>query len=203
MKRTLLWTLGILVFVVLGSLCTVLVRADRSGLPAPDPSTPIHLPDGSTRPLAEVLQLVRDGVALPEAPEPRVTIVDSPDPAEKLSPEQHAERNQVVKDAVRDAFRELREEQGPIFSLAESARDAGRLDEAAALYLSVPANDPRYARAQRRLAWEVLTKGLDQPRRAVPFADAAVCADPFSTSAWRDLTRVYGATLGIDTDDGD
>jgi hypothetical protein len=89
---------------------------------------------------------------------------------------------------------------GSLFQLAESACRSGRLDEAQALYLSIPPEDPHYAKARRRLAWELLTKAKGQPGRAVMFAKQAVAADPLDGDSWHGLMRVCGATLGIDSD---
>lgn len=202
MKRTLLWSLMLLVFLFVGAVGSVLLRADGSRLPAPDPAMLIHLPDGSTRPLAQVLELGRAGelpwpepLTAPGAGEadPRSVEAGPDEPVvdERFSPEQLAALERVTW------------QDEPVFRLAELALDEGRLDEAAALYLSIPDDDPRYARAQRGLAWDVLTKGKGQPQRAVAHAHASLAADPFEGNGWQDAARAYGATLGIDVDQWD
>lgn len=47
----------------------------------------------------------------------------------------------------------------PVYSAATQAEAAGRLDEAMALYLSVDKSSRNFARAQRQVGWEILTKG--------------------------------------------
>lgn len=202
MKRALLWSLLLLVFLCVGVVGTVLLRADPTALPAPDPALLIHLPDGSARPLAQVLELAREGQPLLPPPATAAALDGLPaapagaplDPAahERLQDQQRA---RIVL--------EIGSQEGTVFHLAEIARHAGRLDEAAALYLSVPEDDPRYGRAQRRLAWDVMTKGQGQPQRAVSYAHAALAAEPLDGNSWQDLARVYGATLGLDVEEWD
>jgi tetratricopeptide (TPR) repeat protein len=206
MRRALIWSLLVLLFLVVAAVGTVLTRAEPSDLAEPDPALPIRLPDGSHRPLAEVLALARGGGIDWDAPRPEPLV--APD---------HTGANAAITAPTLDAtlvhagFSSERiaaieaalARESPVFRLAEIARQDGRLDEAAALYLSVPEDDPRYGRAQRRLAWDVLTKGQGQPRRAVAHAHAALAAEPFDGNSWQDFARVYGATLGIDVDEWD
>ncbi len=202
MKRVLTMTLLALALLALAAVCTVLLRADGSGLPAPDPSLPILLADGTRRPLAEVLDLARSGQPLP-VPQPLVTVFIEPAGSAEDAAVDPAELNRVREDLARSLRESILAREGPIFRLAETARHEGRLEEAAALYLSIPEDDRRYGRAQRRLAWDVLTKGQGQPRRAVAYAHAALAAEPFDANSWQDLARVYGATLGLDVDEWD
>lgn len=198
MRRTLTWTLLLLVFTLVGVVSTVLLRAEPASLAAPDPATVIQLPDGSRRPLAEVLERARQGEDFGWSP-PVIRL--APPLAAEVAPD--PERQRVAEDVARAVQSAIREHEGTVFHLAEVARHEGRLDEAAALYLSIPEDDRRYGRAQRRLAWDVLTKGQGQPRRAVAFAHAALAAEPFDANSWQDLARVYGATLGLDVDEWD
>ena len=194
MKRVLLWSLLGVMALFFGMTTLVLLRADPEGLPAPDPAMPIHLADGTTRPLFEVVQAAREGTPLPY-PQARKFPTDP-----SLTPEEAAEHQRMMEVAAESVQKAIREVEGTVFHLAEVARHEGRLDEAQALYLSVPEDDPRYGRARRRLAWDVLTKGKNQPRLAVAYANDSVRADPLEGNSWQDLVRVYGATLGIDVD---
>ena len=197
MKRVLLWSLAGLMALVLGLTSIVLLRADSVGLPAPDPAQPIHLGDGTTRPLSEVLQLAKDGELPPPAQPMKISFEP---PNANLPEEERAAQEQELRELTARIERTIRMEENSLFGLAEVARLEGRLDEAQALYLSIPEDDPRYARARRRLAWNVLTKGRGQPGRAVMFAKQSVVADPLNGNGWHDLARVCGATLGIDMD---
>lgn len=174
MKRKLLGALLLLVLLLAGVVGTVLLRSDPAGLPAPDPALPIRLPDGSSRPLARVLELSLEGQPLlpPDA--------GPAEPPDGATP------------GTRSPARVL-------FELADLAVGEGRLDEAAALYLSIPESDPLHAHAQRRVAWNVLSLGKRQPRRAVAYAHAALAASPLDNDVWEDVARVYVATLGLDT----
>ncbi len=206
MKRALTWTLLVLVLLVVGLVSTVLLRAEPSGLPAPDPATVIHLPDGSGLPLADLLDRVCRGIPLDltPSPEPLVPRAADDQTASIQAPSAAAARiDGLFTPEQLAAIERALAAESPIFHLAELARHEDRLDEAAALYLSVPENDPRYGRSRRRLAWDVLTKGQGQPQRAVAYAHDALAAEPFDANSWQDLARVYGATLGLDTDDWD
>ena len=201
MKRVLATTLMVLGLLFVGLLSTVLLRADSGELPAPDPSMLIHLADGTQRPLGEVLERVTAGQPLPAAaPLLDVRFELEPEWQATLTPEEtvaHLENLDGIRRALES---QLHGDEHTVFRLAENARRAGRFDEAAALYLSIPEDDPRYARSRRRLAWDVLTKGQGQPQRAVAYANEAVALDPFNGNSWQDLARVYGATLGLDLD---
>jgi hypothetical protein len=199
MKRVLGWTLMILGLLALGVVSSVLMLAERPEDAPPDPAMLIHLPDGSSRPLGELLDLAVRGEPLP-AGRPLVRIQVPEQELAALQPAERAERERVLEDIRRMLETEIHGEPGSLYHLAEVARREGRLDEAAALYLSVPEDDRRYARARRRLAWDVMTKGQNQPRRAVAYAHEAAMLDPFNGNSWQDLARVYGATLGIDLD---
>lgn len=196
MKRALLWSLGCLCVLLVGVVSSVLMRADFTELPPPDPAMPIHLSDGTTRPLSEVLELARTS-GLPVAEPMRISI----EPVNENIPEaERAAHEQRLRELTARIERSVRQEESSVFRLAEDARRAGRLDEAEALYLSIPEDDPRYARARRRLAWNVLTKGRNQPHRAVAYVQQSVMSDPLNGNAWHDMVRVYGATLGIELD---
>lgn len=206
MKRAVLWSLLVLVFLVVVLVGTVLVRADAAPVAPPDPAMPIRLPDGSERPLAEVLGLARSGQLGWDAPQPVPLVAPAPTGSEVTSTAPTAEATVVHAGFSPEqlaAIEAALARDDPIFRLAELARREGRLDEAATLYLSIPEDAPRYGRAQRRLAWDVLTKGQGQPRRAVAYAHAALAAEPFDANSWQDLARVYGATLGLDADGWD
>jgi hypothetical protein len=196
MKRALVISLLVMVALVLGLLGTALLRAVPGGLPAPDPAQLIHLRDGTSRPLSEVLALAEQGSPLVDV---HVEVIASPDAA-RLAPDEAAARQKQsdeIQKIVEDA---IRSEEGTVFHLAEIARREGRLDEAEALYLSIPEDDPRWARAQRRIAWDVLAKGKGEPRQGVMYAKKALAADPFNANSWQDFARVCAGTLGIDVD---
>ena len=194
MRRIVLWgLLGLAVLVIsLVSIVTVRV-ADAEELPPPDPALPIAFSDGSTLPLSKVLDRARHG--LPLAVEPPTiaqslaidlggTIVANPEqPMPALLAERHGE---VDPD--------------PIFALAQQKRADGNLDQALALYLSIPRESRNYANARRLVAWNILARDRHQPAQAVKYANQALHADPFDGNAWQDWARVYGRTLGLPVD---
>lgn len=169
MKRVLVRFLLLLTFVLLGLVALVLLRAEPAGTGAPDPALLIRLPDGRVQPLARVIELAREGQPLL----PPAGAPPAPDGAPAAG--------------------------SGVFALAELALAEGRLDEALALYLSVPGDDPHYATAQRRLGWNVVSVGRRQPRRALGFVHSALAAAPLDNDVWEDVVRVYVANLGLDT----
>jgi hypothetical protein len=191
MKRIVLWTLlGLTVLV--GSLLSIVgVRvAGADELPPPDPALPIVFDDGSSMPLSEALERARAGLPLPvQAPTVRqslvadldlqATIVVDGDPDHLLDSRAGA----VVDD--------------PIYALAEQNRADGKLDQALALYLSIPPDSKNYARARRIAAWNILARDLHKPEWAVKYANEALAAAPLDDSAWEDWARVYARTLGL------
>ena len=191
MKRIVPWTLlGLTVLV--GSLLSIVgVRvAGADELPPPDPALPIVFDDGSSMPLSEALERARAGLPLPvRAPTVRqslvadldlqATIVVDGDPGHLLDSRAGA----VVDD--------------PIYALAEQNRADGKLDQALALYLSIPPDSKNYARARRIAAWNILARDLHKPEWAVKYANEALAAAPLDDSAWEDWARVYARTLGL------
>jgi hypothetical protein len=156
-RRT--FTLAALVAVALLLVVTVVnVRAPtRTGLLPPDPMRPITLPDGSSRPLIEIVSDIGAG-----------------------------------RPAGQD-----------IVDLAERRLRAGDVEQALALYQSVTEDHPRFAFCQRRIGWDILTRGRDEPSRGVAFVNASIAAAPFEGNAWQDAVRVYLSTLGVRRHDDD
>jgi hypothetical protein len=189
MRRLLKRTVLTLLLLIVGVTVAVQLRSINDPLPAPDPRQPIHLDDGRVMPLADVLVQAR-AVELPAAIEATpgalapASVAASP-PATASGP--------TAEELVAAALAH----EPQVFRLAEAATRAGRLDEALALYQSVPEGDPGWALAQRRIAWNILTEGRDEPRRAVSYVQAALEREPFKGNSWHDLARVYAATLGI------
>jgi hypothetical protein len=193
MRRTL--KLAALTLLVLLVAVVVLVenRADEK-LPPPDPATPIRLQDGTFAPLAEVLERARAGTLIaPRKDEDERKVLAEPDP------ELEARIAGIQAANLANIQAEL-EQQPPVFRLAEVALDEGRLDEAMALYASLPEDDPYWPRAQRRIAWDILTQQRGQPQQAVRYAQAALAAEPLEGNSWQDLARVYAGTLGFEVD---
>jgi hypothetical protein len=192
MRSGVLWTM--LGFIVAVIAAVVLVNHRAGGvpvLPPPDPRLPIQLPDGRSLPLAELIArldtdlalvepLVLPGGAVARAHEPPANDTLPPDPIERFAENLYPGIGW-----------------GPVFKLAEHHRQAGRLDQSLALFQSVPPGDPDYARAQRRIAWSILTYERNEPEAAVPYAHRALAAEPYDGNSWQDLVRVYGRTIGL------
>ena len=195
-KRALLWTLPFAVLLVITLLSLVAVRSHEvEPLPPPDPELPIELPGGESLPLAEVVERARRGLplALPTA-DPKVEPLAAADVAAATI------EQRVVGGAVVPADAAPFVDPHPLFALADAAYREGRLEQAMALYLSVPPDDDRYSRARRIVAWKILTRDLDRPEQAVAFANQSLHADPFEGNVWQDWARVYGRTLGLPVD---
>ncbi|HZM00020.1 MAG TPA: tetratricopeptide repeat protein [Planctomycetota bacterium] len=184
MRRVLLWTLLTFAALVLFAVVAVELRVDDTELPAPDPRQPIDLPDGRVVSLGELL---RRSLAPPAAPvEPLL-------PGE---PDAAASADRAAAPAFDPLYPGM--PWGPVFQLGEHHRQAGRPDQALALFQSIPEGDDDYPLARRRIALELLGRGDAQG--AVPVVRQALAADPFSANAWQDTVRVYGCALGLPLD---
>jgi len=190
MRRTLLLAALTLLLLVLGTTLIVQVRSVDEPLPAPDVAMPIHLEDGTVLPLAEVLARAQVEAVAPPAPPPELPAAQAP-PAQALRPDELAVAERVRAEIAA---------QSSVFHMAQRALLAGRNDEALALYQSIPEDDPDWASAQRQIGWHILTKGRGDPRRAVPYVQAALRREPLEGNSWQDLARVYAGTLGFDVD---
>ena len=194
MKRIVLWLLlGLLVLVVsVVSIVNVKV-ADAGELPPPDPSLPIVFDDGSSMPLAEVVERAESGLPLPVSPPTTLQLVASA-----------LDGRIVASPAGRPLDASLTARVGtvddPIFALAEQNRADGKLEQALALYLSVPPDSEHYAKSRRLAAWNILARDMDRPEQAVRYANEALHAAPFDGNVWQDWARVYGRTLGLPVD---
>ena len=187
MRRFLKRTVLTLLLLVFGVTVAVQLRSVDDPLPTPDPLLPIHLQDGRVLPLADAVAAARSAtLPAPAGPAPRAL-------APSLGTLSPAASSPTPEELVASAFAR----EAPLFRLAEAAQHAGRLDEALALYQSVPQDDPGWALAQRRIAWNILTEGRGEPRRAVSYVQAALAREPFEGNSWHDLARVYAATLGV------
>jgi len=172
MKRVVLWTLLGLTVLVASLLSIVGARvAGADDLPPPDPALPIVFDDGSSMPLSEALERARAGLPLP---------VRAPTVRQSLAAD-------LDSKAVDD----------PLYALAEQNRADGKLDQALALYLSIPPDSKNYARARRIAAWNILARDLHKPEWAVKYANEALAAAPLDDSSWEDWARVYARTLGL------
>ena len=205
MKRALLRSVGVLLVLVLSLVGLVNVLAPRtSELPPPDLDLAIALPDGSERRLGDLMApWTGEPPAEPElgleVVEPRdaPTVGSFPLPeAEGLEPREVAEL--MIERALRESS--LPPDGSDPFALAEWHRRVGDLSQARALYQALPEWHPRWGRAQRRLAWDVLTRAEDEPAQGVPYAHKALADDPLDGNAWQDAARVYAATLGWPVD---
>ncbi len=184
MRRTILWSLLTATGLLLAAALVVMLRAGGAAeLPAPDARLPIQLPDGTTLPLADVLarSARKHRPLLPTPPGA---------PIEPLLPDDSV-AGQLYPGMP----------WGSVFRLAESHRQAGRLEQALALFQSINSGDPDYGLSRRRIALAILAQGHGEPARAVPYAHAAVRSEPFDANSWQDLVRVYSATLGLAFDD--
>jgi hypothetical protein len=175
----------------------------------PDPAMLIQLPDGANRRLDELLQAFDAG-----DPPGFDTPVGEPDADETAAlPGSHQllEQLQALDGLSSEEARELTRaayerhaRSSPsgktLFSLAEWHRHNGNLDQAQALYESVPASDGQWSRAHRRLGWDVYTKGHDSPARGVAYVHESLRSDPMDGNAWQDAARVYLATVGLPVD---
>jgi hypothetical protein len=163
-------------------------------LPPPDPSLLITMPDGRQEPLFQVLaesDLVEEVTGLDRNGELVQEDVESfEEPVEGLTPTAIEELRSIGWEMHPPA-------DGDIYGLAEYALRQGDFDQALALFRSLPKEHPRYGRAQRRIGWDVYTKGMDDPDRGVAFVNRSVRDNPTEGNAWQDAFRVYAATLGF------
>jgi hypothetical protein len=206
MKRNLLTAGVVLVLTLLVLIGIVNVLAvPASETPKPDPSQLVLLPDGSERTIAElvapwtepggdgreggssIVELEELVSGEPNAPDDRRT-------TDKTQEELEAEVAAVLEEWRRK--RDQPPENNDPFDLAEWFRHSGDLDQAKALYLSMPENHPQWARSRRRLAWDVFAEEGDAGR-GVPFVHESILAEPFDGNSWQDAARVYAATLGL------
>jgi hypothetical protein len=193
MRRTLLWSLLAVFALLLASGFTVLLRVGNAApLPPPDGRLPIDLPDGTSLPLEEVLAHL---VAGPRAPIAPLVPADAPQDGDGVLEAVDAVATARLAGALYPGMG-----WGAVFRLAEHHRQAGRLDQALALFQSIPEGDQDYGRAQRRIAWSILTWERDQPDVAMPYAYRALVAEPLDGNSWQDMARIYGRALGLPVD---
>jgi tetratricopeptide (TPR) repeat protein len=177
-------------------------------LPPPDPAMVISMPDGPDRTLGELVALseqaaaegaVRDEarrLAARKALTDLTEVMNGGDESQGPDPEElraALERWKVDRWAVPPDGSDLME-------LADYKRDMGEPEEAAALLRSIPDDHPQYARAMRKLGWNIYADDLGDPARGVAFVNLSLKADPFEGNAWQDAVRVYAGGLGIDID---
>ena len=196
MKRVLLWSLLGLVVLVASLVSIVSVQvADVEPLPAPDPELPIVLGDGSTLPLAEVVDRAERGLPLPIRKQSEAALFIDGKLPRRIGPSAPPlEANLAAPLLGADI------DTDPLFDLAEQHRAHGELEQALALYLSVPPDSEHYPKARRRAARNILARDMDKPEQAVRYANQALHADPLDGNAWQDWARVYGRTLGLPVD---
>lgn len=192
MRRT-FKLLALLVVVLVVSVVVLVEWRAEDQLPPPDPAMPIHVSEGFVLSLAEVVEQAQAGTL------PVRTDDDGPKVWTPPSPEALAAQA-AVHEANAKRVRAWEDNRPPLYRLGETALDEGRLDEALALFASIPEEDPYWADAQRCIGWDILAKRKGQPRRAVSYVQAAAMADPLEGNAWQDLARVYAGTLGFEID---
>jgi hypothetical protein len=216
MRRTLLIASTLLTVVLAAVGIMINLRCvGTEALAPPDPAMPITLFDGSQLPLGELLARVERNEPLPVQEPladrfgiPALTPEEAAVPGaveqawarREMSPEELAAFTAMLQETVANARRGIGSRFGPVFSLADEHLRNGNLDQAEALYLSIPEDHPGYAIARRRLAWDILSEGRGQPERGVDYVHEALLAEPMNDSSWQDLARVYGSTLGFDMD---
>jgi len=170
------------------------IAVSPDDLPPPNPSMLITMPDGRLEPLFEVLahsDLVEEVTGLDRNGEPVEQVAASTEePLQELPPT-------ALDELLSSGWKTELPADGDIYGLAEFALRQGDHEQALALYRSLPKEHPRYGRAQRRIGWDVYTKGLDDPDRGLAFVNRSVREDPTEGNAWQDAFRVYAATLGF------
>ena len=180
--------------------------AEPADASSPDPAMLITLPDGGQRPLGDLL-----------AAADRATRADADAPASRAPEPAAADAKHELEDAdhkralivpprdvgepapfVIESWRHDPDPDDP-YELAEyHLWKTGETAQAEALFRSVPADHPHYNVAQRRIGWEILTKGRGEPRRGVAYINRSLAADPFDHDIWQDTWRVYMRTLGME-----
>jgi hypothetical protein len=206
MKRNL-----ILMMVGLGATLLVLVAIvnmlaiPSAETPPPDPSQLVLLPDGSERTIEDLIApwTDPDGEGREgSSPLEELEELVAGEPAEarttEKTPEELGKEIEAVLETLRARVDHMPMTDDP-FAVAEWHRHEGRLDQAEALYLSMPDNHPQWARSRRRLAWDVFAKE-GEAGRGVPFVHESIMAEPFDGNSWQDAARVYAATLGLPVD---
>jgi hypothetical protein len=205
MRRTLLLIIALLLVSVTALSVLVNLRSEGSEpLPEPDPAMPIVMADGSELPLSEVLDRVARKMPLPERPAepagkpaPAMPDVNPPSQLGKAWSELTEEQRQVRRAAFRTQMtRIMTDLYGPTFGLAYQREHDGHADQAVALYLSIKEGEPGYARARRRVGWDILARRGDAAR-GVRYVQQALIADPLNGNCWQDFGRIYARTLGI------
>jgi hypothetical protein len=177
---------------LVSSVLVLLRVGDADPLPPPDGRLPIDLPDGTSLPLQHVLAQLVTGPRAPIAP---LVPADAPQDGDEVRQAADAVATARLAGALYPGTG-----WGAVFRLAEHHRQAGRIDQALALFQSIPEDDHDYGRAQRRIAWSILTWERNQPEVAMPYAYRALVAEPLDGNGWQDMARIYGRTLGLPVD---
>ena len=215
MLRRLALILGSLLAVLLLLIATVnLIAEPASQLTARSSTLVISAPGGRRFTLGELLASPPDSLpaaAADSSPAPATPLEPDPPRPEPAHPET-AQGQAALPAEISEALEYLLSgrkaewiaksradelARGDLYALAEYNLALGHSEEALGLFQSVPAGHPYFGRAQRRIGWDVYTKGLDQPVRGVPFVHASLRQNPWDGNAWQDAARVYGATLGL------
>jgi hypothetical protein len=208
MKRVLL---GLSLLLLVGATVLIVVTARApDALQAPDPFLPITFVDGSELPLSTVLERAARGEPLPSAlaptapvPELAADVREAPEAGMSDGTAERAGHGLPSRSPAEQAA--LRAEQrdlavacwGPVFVLAREALQSGRVEQAQALFQSLPEDHPSYAAAQRAIAWDIMTRERGQPSRGIAYVQKALRAEPLQGNSWQDAARVYGSVLGF------
>ena len=177
MRRFLMWLLIPVALLVLAVISIVGVRvAAADELPPPSPSLPIVFDDGSSMPLSEVLDRSRRGLPLPiRPPTIRQSLLAGLDFKVTLV----ADDPEGLLDAPDPQPGPMDD---PLYELAEQNRAEGKLDQALALYLSIPrraGTTPAHAASSPGTSWPATCTSPSGPsssptRRCTPIRSTAM-----------------------------
>lgn len=179
---------------LLAALATTVAMLGSRAEPLPplDPSMLITMPDGSSMPLEALVARADDDTFQATIAPPAV---DASPPAPSAG-DPDVDRDDLVERLVRESFSKRRYVPG-LLGHADRLLDAGEVDQALAVLQSIGPDDRHYARAQRKIGWDVMTKTKGQPARGVAYVTRCLGEDPFDDNAWEDAVRVWSRTLGV------
>ncbi len=193
-SRTLAWIVLLALALPVALVAVINVTAGPAPeLEPPDPDMEITVgAEGRVVTLAELTErFVEDSALSPDAEEPS-------DATQRAEEEESPPALTPILTVWPDPERAARE--GDLVQLGRYALREGRVEEALALWRSVPRGHEDWARAQRFIGYEIYGKALDEPRKGVAYVNRALAAQPFEGNSWQDLGRVYAQSLGLSFD---